>query len=90
LRNTSVVGIDKVAVGEMLSLYDFDNPRLCMNEDPRNFLQNLRRGIRGAAKSSFGGGGSQASKQKQSSLRSKQTTNKQSWLHELISLFVCS
>jgi hypothetical protein len=39
LRNARVVGIDKVAVGEMLSWYGFDSPRLCMNEDPRNFLQ---------------------------------------------------
>jgi hypothetical protein len=29
LRNTSVVGIDKAAVGEMLSLYGFDSFRVC-------------------------------------------------------------
>ena len=43
LRNTSVVGIDKVAVGEMLSWYGFDTLRLCNTlREPRNFRTNLR------------------------------------------------
>ena len=40
----SVVGIDKVAVGEMLSLYGFDSPRLCntSNEDPVSHSSAVR------------------------------------------------
>jgi hypothetical protein len=48
LRNTRRVGIDKVAVGEMLSLYGYDSPRLWSNEEAKRLVQEQLRaeGIR--------------------------------------------
>ena len=55
MRNTERVGIDKVAVGEMLSCYGFNSPRLCntSNKDPEDFLAEFARGYRGRAARQF-------------------------------------
>ena len=57
LQNTERVGIDKVALGEMLSCYGFNSPRLCntSNKDPKDFQNEFAKGYRGLASDEFWG-----------------------------------
>jgi len=59
LRNTERVDIDKVAVGEMLSCYGFNSPRLCntSNKDPEDFHNEFAKGYCARASDDFWGYG---------------------------------
>jgi hypothetical protein len=71
LRNTERVGIDKVAVGEMLSCYGFNSPRLCntSNKDPEDFHNEFAKGYRERASDEFWGGPGLSSRTKRKRTR---------------------